>query len=89
MEVRAYLVADPQSLELVKPGEGSFNDPTGLAEAGAVGDAATGEPRSDTAIAKDAPVLVVVVAPVSEEPARTSAGPAAQTANGRDCFQER
>lgn len=36
MEVGAAFVADPQSFEVVEPGEGALDDPAGLAQAGAV-----------------------------------------------------
>lgn len=41
----AYLVADPESFELVEPGEGPFHDPAGLAQAGSVWGAASGDLR--------------------------------------------
>ncbi len=39
MEVDAYLVADPEALELVEPGEGALDDPAGPVQTGAMGGA--------------------------------------------------
>jgi hypothetical protein len=50
----------------VQPGEAALDDPTLFAQAGAVGDAAAGDPRGDAAGAQLAAVLVVVVAAVRE-----------------------
>jgi hypothetical protein len=36
MEVGTYLVADPESFELVEPGEGALDNPSCLAQAGAM-----------------------------------------------------
>jgi hypothetical protein len=49
VEVGAYLVAYAQALELVQPRKGSLYHPTGLAQAGAVRGAATGDLRDDAA----------------------------------------
>ena len=46
MKVGAYLAAYSESLELVEPGEGPFDDPAGLAQAGAMGCALAGDLRS-------------------------------------------
>lgn len=50
MKVGAAFVADPQSFELVKPGEGALDDPAGLAQAGTVGDAAPRDERLDATL---------------------------------------
>ncbi len=49
MEVGAALVTDAQPLEGVQPGEAALDDPALSAQAGAVGDAAAGDPWGDTA----------------------------------------
>jgi hypothetical protein len=71
VEVGAYLVADAESFELVKPGEGPFDDPAGLAQAGTVDCALAGDLWCDASGPQEAAVLVVVVAAVGE-----TAGPA-------------
>lgn len=68
MEVGPTLVADPQALELVEPGEGPLYHPASAAEARAVDDTSAGDEGLDPALPQQAAVLVVVVAPVSEEP---------------------
>ena len=64
MDVAAALVAGAQPLEGVQPGETALDDPPLTSQAGAVGDAATSDPRSDPALAELATVDVVVVAAV-------------------------
>lgn len=81
MEVCTYLVADPESFELVEPGEGSLDDPAGLAESGAVKCAASGDLGRDPAGADQTPVFVEVVAAVREEPARPVTRPSAKPAD--------
>lgn len=68
MEVGPTLVADPQALELVEPGEGPLYHPASAAEARAVDDTSAGDEGLDPALPQQAAVLVLVVAPVSEEP---------------------
>jgi hypothetical protein len=67
VEVGSYLVARPQAFELVEPGEGSLDDPAGLAQARSVGGAFAGDLGCDATSAKETTVLVVVVAAVGEE----------------------
>ncbi len=64
MEVSAYLVADPQAVELVQLGEGPLDYPAGPPASGAVGDSAASDPQGHAAVTGDAAVLVVVVAAV-------------------------
>jgi hypothetical protein len=73
VDVRPALVARPESLDGVQPGEAALDDPPLAAQAGAVGDAAAGDPRSDPALAELSTVDVVVVAAVAGGAAR--AGP--------------
>ena len=77
MEVGSLLVADTESFELMEPGEGPLDDPAGAAKAGAVGNAASGDQGSDAAFPQQVAVLVVVVAPVGEEPFGSVAGTSA------------
>jgi hypothetical protein len=89
VEVGAAFVAGAQSLEGVQPGEAAFDHPAVSAQAGAVGDAAAGDPRSDAPDAQQPPVLVVVVATVGEQLPRLASRPAASAADRRDGIQER
>jgi hypothetical protein len=74
VEVGAYLVADPESFELVEPGEGPLDDPSGLAESGSMCSAFSGDLRCDAAGPEKAAVRVVVVAAVGEQSARPVSG---------------
>lgn len=67
MKVGPTFVADPESSELVGPGEGPLDHPAGAAETGAVRNPATGDEGLDAAFPQHAAVPVVVVAPVGEE----------------------
>jgi hypothetical protein len=49
VEVGSLLIADTESFELMEPGEGPLDDSAGAAEAGAVGNAASGDQGSDAA----------------------------------------
>jgi hypothetical protein len=89
VQVGAYLVADAQALELVEPGEGPLDHPTGFAQARAVGDAATGDERLDPTLPQQAAVLVEVVAPVGEQPAWPRTRASAQAPDRWDRVQER
>ncbi len=84
MEVGAALVADAEPLEGVQPGEAALDDPALSAQAGAVRDAAAGDPWSDAAGAELAAVDVVVVAAVGQQLPRSAAGPADPSADRRD-----
>jgi hypothetical protein len=68
VEVGTAFVADAQSFELVEPGEGALDDPAGLAWAGSVGDAASGDEGLDAALPQPPTVLVVVIAAVGKQP---------------------
>ena len=52
----------------MQQGDGLLNDPSSGAEAGAVGDAASGNDRGDAPVAELAAVDVVVVTPVGVDP---------------------
>jgi hypothetical protein len=51
VDLVATVVADEQSLEVVKPGEGAFDDPADATEAGAVLGLAARDLRADAASA--------------------------------------
>jgi hypothetical protein len=89
VDVSAALVAGPESFEGVQPGEAALDHPALLAQAGAVGDAAAGDPWGDPAGAQLAAVDVVVVAAVGEQLARSAAGSAAAAADRRDGVEQR
>ncbi|MDQ0982725.1 hypothetical protein QFZ71_000008 [Streptomyces sp. V2I9] len=88
VEVGAYLVADAEAFEPVEPGEGPLHDPARLAQPRAVRNTSTGDHRCDAAGPEDAPVLVVVVAAVGEQPARPVPWPADQAADAGDRVQQ-
>jgi hypothetical protein len=85
----AAVVADEQSLVVVQPGEGAFDDPADAAEPGAVLGLTTSDLRLDLAGAQLAPVLVVVVTAVGGNPLRPAAWPADLAAHRRDTLDER
>ena len=89
MDVVAAVVADEQSLVVVQPGEGAFDDPAGAAEPGAVPALATGDLRLDPAGAQLAPVLVVVVAAVGGDSLGPPPRPPDLAADGRDALDKR
>ncbi|GGS95655.1 hypothetical protein GCM10010270_79540 [Streptomyces violaceus] len=66
MEIGASFVAGAASLELVQPGEGTFDHPAHFAQSGAVSDAASGNHGLDSPFPQQAPVLVKVVAAVGK-----------------------
>ena len=66
VHVGAAFVADDQALEVVQPGEGALDDPAVAAEAGAMVSLAASDHRLDAALPEQPPVLVVVVAAVSD-----------------------
>ena len=78
MDLVAFVVADEQSLEVVEPGEGAFDDPADGAEAGAVLGLAAGDQGGDAALADEPAVFVVVVASVGDD----LVGSAARTTGG-------
>ena len=79
MQIGSALVTGAQALEGVQPGKAAFDDPAGAPEAGAVGDAASCNPRGDTSRAQLPPVLVVVVATIGEQLPRLAPWPAASS----------
>ena len=89
MDVGAPLVAGAQSLEAVQPSKAALDDPALTAQAGAVGDAAAGDPRSDPALAELSAGDVVVVAAVGEQLPRSAAGAAAPAPDRRDGIDQR
>lgn len=73
MLVRVTLPADAEPAELVKPGEAALHDPALSAKARAVVLTASGDQGLDATCPKLATVLVVVIAPVGEQPIGASA----------------
>jgi len=72
----AAVVADEEAFEVVEPGEGAFDDPAHLAEAGAVCGLAARDHGRDPALPEQPPVLVVVVASVGIDTVWSRARPA-------------
>ena len=89
MDVGAAFVARAQPFEGVQPGEAALDHPAVSAQAGAVGDAAAGDPRGDAPGAQPSAVDVVVVAAVGEQLPRLASWPATQTADRRNGIQQR
>ena len=83
MDVVAAVGADEEAAAVVEPGEGAFDDPAVVAEAGAVLGLAAGDHGFDPALPDEAAVLVVVVAAVGEQRLGSSPGPADSAADGR------
>ena len=81
MDVGSAFVTRAQPFEGVEPGEAALDDPAVSAQAGAVCDAAAGDPWSDAPGAQLAAVFVVVVAAVGEQLPRLASWPAAQAAD--------
>jgi hypothetical protein len=88
VDVGAVLPADREAFELVEPCEGALDDPADRPKAGPVCDAAAGEDRSDPSLAKEATVLVVVVASVGVDRGRSVAGPAGLAADRWDGVEQ-
>lgn len=80
------LEAYAQSLEVVQPGDGAFDNPTGLAEATAVGFAATGNLCGNAGGVKRVAIFVVVVSAIALDNGGLGQWPAALAADGRDRF---
>ena len=76
MDLVAAVVADEEPLEVVQPGEGALDDPAGAAEPGAVLGLAACDLRRDPAPAELAPVVVVVIPPISGDALTPAARPA-------------
>jgi hypothetical protein len=89
VDVVAAVVADEQPLVVMKPGEGTLDDPADLAEAGAVVGLAPGDLGFDPAGAQLAPILVVVVTAISGDTAGSAARPTDLATHGRDPLDER
>ena len=89
MDVGAALVPYEQSLELVQPGEGAFDDPAVAAEAGAVLGVAPRDLGCDPAPAELTAVARVVVAAIGAQPVGPAPWPADLAAHGRDPVDER
>ncbi len=73
--------AEKQSAAVVQPGEGAFDDPAVASQPRAVCGLAARNHRFYSALPDEAPVLVVVVAAVSDEAVGASPRPANATAN--------
>ena len=63
----AAFPANPESAELVQPGEGALNDPAQFAQAGAMLGGAAGNDRLDASRPELSAVLVVVIVAVGDQ----------------------
>ena len=88
MCARGSFVADVQTVELVQPSEGAFDDPAQAAESGAVLGLSTRDQRLDAKRSQLAAVEVMVVAAVSDQPLRPPPRPARPAPHGRDRLQQ-
>ena len=84
VEVGPAFPTSPESLVGVQPGEAALHHPAMPAQPGTMGDASTGDARSDPAGAQQPPVLVVIIATVREQFPRLAAGPTTQPADRRN-----
>jgi hypothetical protein len=88
VDVIAAVGADRQSTVVVQPGERALNDPPLPAEPRTMAGLAAGDDLLDTGFPKQAPVLVVIVAPVGEELAGASSRSADAAAHSRHAVEE-
>jgi hypothetical protein len=89
VDLGAAVVADEQPLEVVEPGEGALDHPTGAAESGPVLGPAAGDGGSDASLADEAAVLVVVVAAIGDDHVGAKARPADLATYRRDALEKR
>ncbi|GAA0946956.1 hypothetical protein GCM10009550_22040 [Actinocorallia libanotica] len=89
MDVVADLPADAQPSEPVQQANRALHDVTLGAQPGAVRGAAAGDDGLDSALPQQAPVFVLVIAPVGQQEVRPSAGPSHPSAHRLDPVQQR
>ena len=89
MDVRAAVVADEQSFELVQPGEGAFDDPAVTTKAGAVLGVASCDLGFDAALAELAATARVVVSAIAGDSVGPPTRPADLAAHRRHAVDER
>lgn len=89
MDVGAAFVADEESLHLVEPAEGAFDDPAVAAKAGAVAVVAVGDQGCDPALAERLPVRVGAVAAVAEQRLGSLPWPAGEAGDRGDAVEQR
>lgn len=82
MDVVAAVGADQETAAVVEPGEGALDDPAVTAQPGAVLGLATSDDRLHASLPDKAAVLVVVVAAVGDQCARSASRSADATADG-------
>ncbi len=88
MKVGAYLVADAEPFELVEPGKGPLDNPSSLAQAGAMRGTTSGDLGCDATSPDETAVLVEVVAAVGEQPSGSVPWTAAQATNAGHRVQQ-
>jgi hypothetical protein len=88
VDVGVSVGAEEQSAAVVQPGEGAFDDPAVAAEVRAVFGLAASDDRFDAALPDEPAVLVVVVAAVGEQRARTAPRPSRTAAHGRNAIEQ-
>ena len=88
MDLVAAVGAYEEPAAVVEPGEGALDDPALTADAGAVPGLAAGDDRFHAELPYEPAVLVVVVAAVGEQGARSAARPACPAPDGRHSFEQ-
>ena len=88
MDVVAAVGADQETAAVVEPGEGALDDPAVTAQPGAVLGLAAGDDRLDASLPDKAAVLVVVVAAVGDQCARSASRSADAAADGRHPIEQ-
>jgi hypothetical protein len=88
VNVVAAVGADEQTTAVVQPGEGALHDPAVATKAGAVLGLAASNQRFDAARPDEPPVLVVVVAAVSDQRSGAAAWPADAASDGRGAVEQ-
>ena len=82
MDVVATVGADQEAAPVVEPGEGAFDEPSVLAEPGAMSALTPRDHGFDAALPEQPAVFVVVVAAVGEQGLGSSSWPADTAADG-------
>ncbi|CAN0622683.1 conserved protein of unknown function [Burkholderia multivorans] len=81
--------SDAQASEVVKPCEGTLDDPSGLAETTAVGLTPTGDLRGDADSVSWLAIFVAILSAIGLHDDRLGHGASPLAANGRDGFDQR
>jgi hypothetical protein len=89
VDVGAAFIADEQSLHLVEPAEGAFDDPAVAAEPGAMVVKAVGEHGLDPPLAEHSPVGIGVIAAVADHSLGALPGTSGEAGDRGDAVEQR